>query len=46
MISLKNYRGKRGIKSRGQRKEEKKKRKNCYTKPWDGEVTEKNQIMP
>jgi hypothetical protein len=27
MISLKNYRGKRGIKSRGQRKEEKKKEK-------------------
>jgi hypothetical protein len=43
MISLKNYRGKRGIKSRGR---EKKKKKNCYTKPWDGEVTEKNQIMP
>jgi hypothetical protein len=45
MISLKNYRGKRGIKSRG-REKKKKKRKNCYTKPWDGEVTEKNQIMP
>jgi hypothetical protein len=28
------------------REKKKKERKNHYTKPWDGGVIEKNQIMP
>jgi hypothetical protein len=46
MISLKNYRGKRGIKSRGQRKEEKKKKKLLHqTMGWRGHREESNYAL-